>query len=209
MTDRIPDRLMDSAAQLFLEKDFHGVRIRELAERANTTSGMIKYYFENKHGLFEAMIQREYGKMLAILQDIIEQEGLIDFTEIINRVMAVFDGNPNMPKFIIKTYLLRQGPGSQFITRSFETERKLVHDWVQRVIGEGKIDRNTDAEVVRIAFMSLTLLPGMMTDIFRDSYGEQGHHDFRNRYAEFVGDMLIQALKPKSSKAAPSQSGAE
>lgn len=198
MSDDVADRLLDCACDMFLEKDFHSVSIRSLAEQANTSSGMIKYYFNNKQGLFEAMIKREYGRILDILHGIIMQEELLDFTHIINQVMEVYEANPNMPKFIAKTYLLRQGPGSHFLKETFEYERRIVEEWVERVIKEGKIDRHTNAEVVRMAFMAITLLPGMMQDTLNQSYGEQGYLNFRRDYATFCGDMLLNGVKPKS-----------
>jgi len=206
MTNDIPDRLLDCACELFLEKDFHSVSIRSIAEHANTSSGMIKYYFNNKQGLFEAMIKREYGRILNILHGVIMQEALLDFTHIINQVMSIYEANPNMPKFIAKTYLLRQGPGSQFLQEMFEYERRTIEDWVVQVIKEGKIDRDTDAEVVRMAFMSITLLPGMMQDTLKHTYGDKGYQEFRQNYATFTGEMLLNALKPKS-KSGPKSKG--
>jgi len=198
MADDIADRLLDCACELFLEKDFHSVSIRALAEGAGTSSGMIKYYFSNKQGLFEAMIKREYGRILDILHGIIMQEELLDFTHIMNQVMEIYEANPNMAKFIAKTYLLRQGPGSHFLNEMFEYERRTVQNWVIQVIKEGKIDRDTDAEVVRMAFMSLTLLPAMMQDTLKHSYGTEGYQEFRHNYAAFCGDMILNAVKPKS-----------
>lgn len=200
MPKNVSDRLIDSAAELFLERDFYSVSIRELAERADTSSGMIKYYFNNKQGLFEAMIKREYGKILEILKDLIVQEGFLNFTDIINQVMAVYDANPNIPKFIIRTYLLRKGPGSQFLEDSFEFERKLIQNWTERVISEGKVNKHVDAEVARIAFMSLTLMPGMMMDMLKTSYGNEGYQDFRQSYAEFAGEIFLYGMKPRSAK---------
>lgn len=198
MTDDIPNRLLDCACDLFLEKDFHSVSIRTLAEQAGTSSGMIKYYFNNKQGLFEAMIKREYGRILDVLHGVIMQDELLDFTHIINQVMSIYEANPNMPKFIAKTYLLRQGPGSHFLQEMFEYEQRTIKDWVVQVIKDGKIDRDTDAEVVRMAFMSITLLPGMMQDTLKHSYGDEGYKEFRQNYAKFTGEMILNALKPKS-----------
>jgi len=202
MKDDVAERLLDCACELFLEKDFHSVSIRALAAQASTSSGMIKYYFNNKQGLFEAMIKREYGRILDILHGVIMQEELLDFTHIINQVMSIYEANPNMPKFIAKTYLLRQGPGSHFLQEMFEYEQRTIKNWVVQVIKDGKIDRDTDAEVVRMAFMSITLLPGMMQDTMKQSYGDAGYQEFRQNYAKFTGEMILNALIPKS-KAEP------
>ncbi len=198
MNTDVSHKLLDAAAQLFLEKDFHSVSIRELAKGANTSSAMINYYFTNKHNLFEEMIKREYGKILNILDGIIYQQELLDFRDVVANVLKVYQDNPNMPKFIVKTLLFRQGPGSQFLQETFEFEKQLVAKWVSKVIKEGKIDRDVNAEVVRIAFMCLTLLPGMMQDQLKASYGKEGHENFQKEFALFAGDMLMHGVIPRS-----------
>ncbi len=198
MSKDIAKTLLKQATKLFLEKDFHSVSIREIAKRAGTSSGMINYYFGSKHGLFEEMIKLEHSKVLVILDDIIEQQEILDFSDIVTNVMQVYEANPSMPKFIIKTLLLRQGPGSQFLKDSFEAEKNLVYKWVKRVIIEGKVDQDLNSEVARISFMCLTLLPSMMRDSLISSYGESGHKDFLQEFSEFAGGMLMYGFKPKS-----------
>ncbi|MCG7588514.1 TetR/AcrR family transcriptional regulator [Photobacterium sp. OFAV2-7] len=198
--NQVAERLLKSAAKLFLEKDFHSVSIRMIAEDAGTSSGMIKYYFNSKYGLFEEMLKQEYGKILTILHEIIRQEELLDFPHIIRRVLDVYHSDPNIPKFIVRTWMFKQSAGSRFLLDSFEFEKRLVHQWVEEVIEEGKVDRNVDSEVVRIAFMSLTLLPSMMQDLLAKSYGEEEYQQFLNHYADFCGNMLLSGVKPKSTK---------
>ncbi|NVK42738.1 MAG: TetR/AcrR family transcriptional regulator [Oceanospirillaceae bacterium] len=206
MSDIIVERLLDSAAELFLERDFHGVSIRELAQRAGTSSGMIRYYFTNKQGLFEAMLKREYDRILNILKDIINQEELVDFVDTMHRVMQVYEKNPNFPRFIVKTYLLRHGPGTQIIKDFFQLEKRIVSSWVRDVIAQGKVDRDANAEVVRIAFMSLTLLPSLMIDTLKESYSEQGYAEFRDQYVAIAGNMVLGSVKPRSRNKSKSTS---
>jgi len=48
--------LLIAARQCLAEKPAKSVTIRELAQRAGTNSAMIRYYFENKEGLFTAAL---------------------------------------------------------------------------------------------------------------------------------------------------------
>ncbi len=194
----VRERLLDYSAQVFLEKDFHSVSIRELAKGANTSSAMVNYYFGSKLGLFEEMVKLEHGKVLSVLDEIMHQKSLLNFSDIIRNVMEIYRTNPNMPKFIIKTLLFRQGPGSQFLQETFEAERQVVGRWVTKVIKEGKVDRDVDAEVVRIIFMCLTLMPSMMSDSLKASYGEQGYEAFQEEFARFSGEILNFGLTPRS-----------
>lgn len=196
----IPEALLNTAAKLFLEKDYHSVSIREIAELSNTTSAMINYYFGSKYQLFEEAIKQEYQKILNVLDEVMNQEEILDFTVITRNVLNIYNENPNISKFIIKTILLRQGPGSDFVKKSFESERAIIKKWVARVIKEGLVDEKVNSEVARIAFMSLTLLPSLMRESLIESYGKDKHTEFLDEFSDFAGEIMQHGLRPKKKK---------
>ena len=49
--------LLEAAHQCLSEKPSKSITIREIAERAGSTSAMIRYYFDNKEGLFVALVE--------------------------------------------------------------------------------------------------------------------------------------------------------
>lgn len=48
--------IIDAAARLFSEKDFHDVKVEEIAERVGLSKGTIYLYFDNKENLFFSII---------------------------------------------------------------------------------------------------------------------------------------------------------
>ena len=52
------DRLIEAAAELFAEKSFGGVSVREICKKAGTGINMIHHYFGNKEGLLDAIIKQ-------------------------------------------------------------------------------------------------------------------------------------------------------
>ena len=50
--------LLDAAFELLRHKSYRSITIRELASQANTQSAMIKYYFNDKQGVFLALLER-------------------------------------------------------------------------------------------------------------------------------------------------------
>jgi AcrR family transcriptional regulator len=67
--------LLKAASKLFAEKGFEAVTTRNLAEAADVNIAMIAYYFGSKEGLFKAMIEERFPKMVAKLRTIQKQEG--------------------------------------------------------------------------------------------------------------------------------------
>lgn len=52
------EKLLDAAQSLLSLKPYRDVTIRDLANHAELNSAMVRYYFENKEGLFLALLER-------------------------------------------------------------------------------------------------------------------------------------------------------
>lgn len=55
--------IIDIATQEFAEKGFNGARIDEIAARTNTSKRMLYYYFQDKEGLFIAVLEEAYRRI--------------------------------------------------------------------------------------------------------------------------------------------------
>ncbi len=73
------DRLLDAAEQLFANKGFEDVSIRELASAAEVNIAAINYHFQGKENLFRQVILRRFvaqrDSTLAALDKILEGSG--------------------------------------------------------------------------------------------------------------------------------------
>jgi AcrR family transcriptional regulator len=54
----IPERLIQAALKCFLNDDYHNVTRRKIADVADVSAAMIRYYFGSKEGLYEEMIRQ-------------------------------------------------------------------------------------------------------------------------------------------------------
>lgn len=52
------DAIIDAAEKLFIEKGYHGARVSEVARTADVSIGSIYVHFENKEGLYAALLER-------------------------------------------------------------------------------------------------------------------------------------------------------
>ena len=67
--------LLDAARSLFIVKGFGNVGTRELARAAGVSPAMIPYYFGDKQGLYEALVEDAIGHVLARLQSLAAHGG--------------------------------------------------------------------------------------------------------------------------------------
>jgi len=71
------DSIMQVAERLFARRGYNGVSLREITRKAGVDVAMIKYYFDNKQGLFDALLQRR--------ADILNRERSVALEEVLAR----------------------------------------------------------------------------------------------------------------------------
>lgn len=52
------DRIIEVAERLFAKRGFYGVSLRDITNEAGVDVALVKYYFDNKQGLFDALLKR-------------------------------------------------------------------------------------------------------------------------------------------------------
>jgi len=61
MTEKIKEeprkRILETAAELFAQKGYYGVGVREIAQRSEVNVSMISYYFKGKSGILKEIIE--------------------------------------------------------------------------------------------------------------------------------------------------------
>lgn len=62
-TENLRGGIMDAAEQLFSSLGYAGTTLREIADLANVTQGLINYYFGSKHNLFSQVFLRRGKKV--------------------------------------------------------------------------------------------------------------------------------------------------
>src|SRR5512133_2284646 len=68
------DSLLEAATEVFRTEGYAGARVDEIARRAGANKAMIYYHFRSKHGLYKAVLAQIFGKLLAELDRLEEQE---------------------------------------------------------------------------------------------------------------------------------------
>lgn len=84
-------RLLDCALDLFSQRGYDAVGVREVVEDAGVTKPTLYHYFDSKRGLLDALLRRESGRLLSeILQAAIYQGDLVLTLENIARAYFSF-----------------------------------------------------------------------------------------------------------------------
>ncbi len=193
--DPVRERLLKAALDSFLSDEYHKVTTRLIAEKADTNISMIRYYFGNKEGLYEEMIRDTMNPLLDVLdgQMLTSVEGLKDFFELYYETMS---NRPEFPKLILKVLALNQGPGRRFIQQLLERGRTRSIQKVEDLKSTGQVTYSLDPDIVRMAFVSLAMMPMLLKDIFEQQMGRTMDAAFLEKLAAFNGHLFSTGLAP-------------
>jgi len=191
----IQQRLIDAAIQCFLDDDYHRVTTRQIAVAAGTNVSMIRYYFGNKEGLYEEMINSTLQPLLDVLESSLlsSTEGFADYFRIYYRTMR---DNPRFPALVLKVLALNQGPGKRFIHQLLERGRQRGKEKIDLFKQQGLVDKEVDYDVVRISFVSLAMMPLLIKQVFEDQMDREMDEVFLEKLAILNGRLFSAGLFP-------------
>ena len=68
--ERTRAELLEVATRVFADQGYAGARVDDIAAKTSTTKRMIYYYFGGKEGLYVAVMERAYGRIRALEQEV-------------------------------------------------------------------------------------------------------------------------------------------
>jgi AcrR family transcriptional regulator len=170
-----------------------------IADKADVNVSMIRYYFGNKEGLYEEMIRDTMNPLLNVLdgQVLTSVDGFKDFLYLYYKTMST---RPEFPKLILKVLALNQGPGRRFIQQLLDRGRTRGARKVEDLKSAGQVSPALDPDIVRMAFVSLAMMPMLLKDIFEEQMGRTMDAAFLEKLAAFNGHLFAAGLAPTRSE---------
>lgn len=193
--DPVRERLLKAALDSFLSEDYHRVTTRLIAEKAGANVSMIRYYFGNKEGLYEEMIRETLNPLLEVLDGHL-LDSVDGFKEFFWLYYQTMSKQAEFPKLILKVLALNQGPGRRFIQQLLERGRTRSAKKVEAMKSAGRVTPSLDPDIVRMAFVSLAMMPMLSKDIFEAQMGRAMDDAFLEQLAAFNGHLFAAGLAP-------------
>ncbi|MCU1600276.1 MAG: TetR/AcrR family transcriptional regulator [Frankiales bacterium] len=114
------DLLLNSAAELFSEKGFHGVGIDDIGEAAGITGPGVYRHFPSKQALLETLIDSTMDRMLDLAERAQDLDALVDL-----HVTLVTE-----QKLLISVWVREQSALAEDVRRSLRTKmRRYEQVW--------------------------------------------------------------------------------
>jgi TetR/AcrR family transcriptional regulator len=193
------EKILEAAAQEFLEKGRAGARMQVIADSAGINKALLHYYYRSKDLLFETVFSLAIKKLLLPkITAIIEKED--DVFNLIRNIadsyIAILNANPSIPFFIIDE--IQKNPHrlpQVFIKSGLPIQR--VFDIVNQAIEKKQI-KPIDPRQLFVNLISMSIFPLIARNMLQPVLFENDPAAY-NRFLESrrkeVAGFIIDSIK--------------
>ncbi len=184
--------ILAAAQRVLVEKGFSGLTLRAIAQESGENSAMVQYYFGNKEGLVEAMIDSVFRDdqqdAAAAMSTVTREDRLPRFVDglrtiSLSRSFRVF--------FDILPYALRNESFRSRMARAYESYRQIKRGWLR---DEGEPATSGPEQPDEEALLGVAELMTAVVDGLAIQEAIDDDFDMRRAYA--VLEFMLQRSLP-------------
>jgi AcrR family transcriptional regulator len=192
--------ILEVATAEFSAMGLSGARVDAIAERTNTTKRMLYYYFGSKEGLYEAVLDKVYGDIRALEQDLHIDE--LDPEEGLKRLVEfTFDYHDRHRDFV-RLVTIENIHGAKYIERlkTFRTRNasviRTIEDLLARGVAAGVFRTDIDPIDLHLLISSMCFHRVGNRHTFGAAFGrDPSHPRLRARHREMVVDAVARFVR--------------
>lgn len=146
----VRDRLLAGALHLFSRKGYAATTVREIVEAAGVTKPALYYYFENKEGIFQALMQEAWRRFDALLEETRQEGGTVRerILRLAERLYSLFLERIEIARIALSVhYGPFQGRPVFDIESSHQKIRSLIGDLVREGIRSGEFQKKKAGDI--------------------------------------------------------------
>ena len=192
--------ILEVATQEFSAMGLAGARVDAIAERTNTTKRMLYYYFESKEGLYQAVLEKVYGDIRALEQDLHVSE--LDPVEGMRKLVEfTFDYHDRHRDFV-RLITIENIHGAKYVEqlKTFKSSNAsaihTIEDLLARGIASGQFRNDVDAIDLHLLISSMCFHRIGNRHTFGTAFGrDPSHPRLRARHRAMIVDAVMRFLR--------------
>jgi len=153
--------LLAAARRLFLKHGFAKVTARQIAAAAGTTPAMIHYYYDNKEGLFRAMLQETVEPLAHLLAGALQSNTAApDIGALIEAHLRTVAANPWIATLVVNEVLAEGGRFRPMFLRDIAARMvPMVVELLDRERRAGRLREDLNPRLAALSLLSLNMFP--------------------------------------------------
>lgn len=189
--EAVRNALLKAARTLFSRRSFKAVSVRELAAAAKVNPAMVNYYFGDKQGLYEAMVEGSLGPLLEALEEGLSSGHPISTQTLFGRYVEILATNPWLPNLLVREVLYGETGFRDSYVRKFAVRfasgmaRSLSEERAQ-----GTIREDLDPQLALLSLISLAVFPFLARPIVEQTLDLEVSAEFAKRWTRHSMHLL-------------------
>ncbi|MDE1182688.1 TetR family transcriptional regulator [Paraburkholderia sp.] len=193
--------ILDVATQEFSAMGLTGARVDAIAERTNTTKRMLYYYFGSKEGLYSAVLDKVYGDIRELEQDL--QISALDPMDGMRKLVEfTFDYHDKHRDFV-RLVTIENIHGAKYVeqVKSFKNRNATVIHTIEDLLARGAADKTfrTDIDPIDLHLLISSLCFHRVGNrhTFGTAFGrDPSHPRLRARHRAMIVDAVLRFVRP-------------
>ena len=196
--DEVRARLLRVAQELFAERGYAAVSVRALARAARVSPAMIAYYFRDKSGLLDAVLDDIFERLILQLRELADTApGTADAPERLIRLYAeTFAREPWLPSFILREVLGGDAKRrARFVERFPLRIAPIVLPLLQREVASGHLRSGLDPVLSVLSVVGMCAFPFLAHPLIGPVLGYQLDESFQQRLADHTTRLFLDGAR--------------
>ncbi len=193
------ESLLAAASAAFGARGYAGVSLRDVAKAAGTTAAMVHYYFDDKDGLYAALLERALLALLTRVRGALEQRAAspgvpaASVDVFLDAAIEALGSEPWIPQLILREVLSEEAPfRERFIERYARPMTGLLRSALREEIAGGRLRGDLDPELALMSFLGMTAFPFLARPVLERALGVSYDASFRARMAAHTKRLFLE-----------------
>lgn len=183
-------KIFMAAAQLFFQRGYNGVSIREICEETGVSKPTLYYYFGNKEGIYKALVDAGISLGQSQFQSILHRD-IPTKQKLIELVKVSFQNaneHPEFVKFFQSLFIATEKlPFLESIIEEARDRRRSLANLIQKAINNGEFGAGAKPQIACEVFV------GTITHFIWKQLNS-GKRILSDRLAEEIVELLFKGL---------------
>jgi AcrR family transcriptional regulator len=196
-------KLIESAAWLFAQQGYAGTPLRQIAQQARTTPAMVAYYFGDKEGLLEAVLDSVFGRLVAGVQQLAAEasaDARPPVARFISFYVQLIAEQPWVPQLMVREVLSRDTPlRRRFVERFGRRGAQLLPGLLGAEIAAGRLRGDLDPVLWVLSLLGMCVFPFLAHPVIGPLLGYELGPAFGERLARHTVRLFLDGAQGEAA----------
>lgn len=188
------EALLDAASRLFAAHGAEGVSLRRIAQEAGVTPAMVHYYFGNKKGLHNAMLERIFVRILERVRAAVAAGGGLE--ALLEVLFTTITAEPWIPLLVVREVLTERGGFREQFVRGYASQMAvLLPSLIRSEIDAGAFRDDLDPTLSFLSLIGMSIMPFVARPVVERVLGFEYDEPFVARFAEHTFRLFVEGAQ--------------